>query len=137
MEALKRRHRVPDYPTSRRVLVVDDNVDEANSLCLLLEVLGHAVDCIYEPRLVLERARKFAPDVALLDLTMPELDGYEVCRVLRSALGEGLFIVAVTGHSEQDYRIRARKAGFDAVLIKPFDVKTVEAVFRTLDQAPL
>jgi signal transduction histidine kinase len=108
---------------SRRVLVVDDNVDAAESMALLLRVQGHEVRTAYEGRSALDAAAAFRPQVVLLDLGLPQMDGYEVARRLREQLPtNGMALVAVTGYGQDEDRRQTAAAGFDAHLVKPADV---------------
>ena len=110
--------------TPRRVLVVDDNVDAATTLHLLVRSLGHETCVVYDGAQALKMARDFRPDVVLLDIGMPGIDGYEVARQLRALkTGAPLRIVAVTGWGQEPERQRAREAGFDEHLVKPVDQK--------------
>jgi CheY-like chemotaxis protein len=119
-------HAVP-----RRILVVDDNVDAALSLELLLTQMGHDVAVAHDGHAALGRAEAFRPDVIFLDLALPGLSGYDVARSLRSGnTANGVRIVALTGYSQQDDRRKSREAGFDAHLVKPVDV---DAIGRALD----
>ncbi|WP_437896805.1 PAS domain S-box protein [Sorangium sp. So ce124] len=104
----------------RRVLVVDDNRDHAFALALLLEQAGHAIGLAHDGASALEMARSFAPDVVLLDIGLPEMDGYEVARRMRRSPGATeLKIIAFTGYGQQDDLRRSREAGCDAHLVKP------------------
>ena len=118
---------------ARRVLVVDDNVDAAQSLSVLLELKGHDVRVAHDGVSGLELARAFAPEVILLDIGMPDVDGYEVARRVRRepALG-GALLVALTGYGQEEDRRRSRDAGFDGHLVKPLDVGALE---RLLDES--
>jgi signal transduction histidine kinase len=111
----------PSRP-ARRVLVVDDNADAADSLALLLRVDGHEVRVAYDGPAALQEAAAFRPEVVLLDIGLPRMDGYEVARRLRgqAELKEAL-LVAVTGYGQDEDRRRAEEAGFDAHLVKPTD----------------
>src|SRR4051812_585821 len=114
---------------SRRLLVVDDNVDAAASQAALLRVLGHEVEVAYDGETALEKARAFRPDIVLLDLGMPGMDGYEVARRLRASdAGRELKLVAQTGWAQEEDRRRTREAGFDAHLAKPVDVTLLQLV---------
>jgi CheY-like chemotaxis protein len=118
----------------RRVLVVDDNRDAAESLALLLEVAGHQVRACHDGPAALERVEEFQPDVVLLDIGLPGMDGYEVARRLRALPGgRGVLLVALTGYGQDDDQRRAREAGFDHHLIKPADL---EALAGLLAAAP-
>ncbi|HEX6203468.1 MAG TPA: ATP-binding protein [Thermoanaerobaculia bacterium] len=112
----------------RRVLVVDDNPDAADSLALLLELRGHQAEAVHGARQALDRVREAAPEVVLLDIGMPEIDGYEVARRLRAA-GCKAVLVAVTGYGRSDDVERARAAGFDAHVTKPVAYQELERVF--------
>lgn len=105
-----------------RVLVVDDNVDSAQSMSLLLGLEGYRVDCAYDGEEALKCAERFAPQVVLLDLGLPRFSGYEVARRLRAQpSGDALLLVAVSGYGRERDRQAAREAGFDLHLTKPAD----------------
>jgi CheY-like chemotaxis protein len=108
--------------SSRRILVVDDNADAANSLSELLKLDGHATMPAFSAEDALSLSESFAPDVVLLDIGLPRMDGYEVAKQLRqSALRGNVTLIALTGYGQQEDRDRARAAGFDAHLVKPVD----------------
>jgi CheY-like chemotaxis protein len=103
-----------------RVLVVDDNVDAAITLRDLLDALGHESAIAHDGVAALELADSFRPTVAVLDIGLPVMDGYELARRLREQLGpEKLRLIAVTGYGQDADRARATEAGFDHHLIKP------------------
>ena len=104
------------------ILVVDDNVDEAQSLSLVLKMYGHQVKTAYNGPAALDAARMYQPDVVLLDIGLPEMDGYEVARRLPEAVQERPLLIAVTGYGQEENRRRAIEAGFDQYLIKPVDL---------------
>jgi PAS domain S-box-containing protein len=107
---------------SRRVLVVDDNRDSADTLCTLLQVMGCEVEAAYDGEEALAVAARFKPDAALLDLGMPKLNGFEACeRMRREPWGRSICIIAVTGWGQDEDRRRTKEAGFDAHLVKPAD----------------
>ncbi len=109
-------------PRPLRVLVVDDLPDMRDSLRVLLQVWGHQVEEAGDGPTALSRARVFGPDVVLLDIGLPRLDGYEVARRLRQLPGlEKVLLVAVTGHGRREDEAAARAAGFDHHLLKPFE----------------
>jgi len=122
----------------RRILVVDDNVDAALTLDLLLRSLGHESRVAHEGARALEIAREFRPEVILLDIGMPGMDGYEVARRLRG-MNHGLTfrIVAVTGWGQEADRARAKEAGFDVHLVKPVDVAVLAKVLDDRNGATL
>ncbi|MCA1247132.1 response regulator, partial [Massilia sp. MS-15] len=115
------------------VLIVDDNVDAAETLGLLLATQGHEVVVEHEPLRALERARSVAPDVCLLDIGLPGIDGRELARRLRAQRETaGALLVAVTGYGQQQDRDEALAAGFQHHLVKPVDV---DALLRVLEGA--
>jgi CheY-like chemotaxis protein len=113
----------------RRILVVDDNQDSANSLGLLAQIMGHEVRTAYDGPSALSLAAAFVPDVVLLDVGMPGMDGYEVARRLRQlpALASTV-LVAQTGWGQEGDLRRAKEAGFDHHLVKPLDMKDLQKV---------
>lgn len=104
-----------------RVLVVDDNQDAADSLAMLLEMDGHLSRVAHDGVQALVLAETFAPEVALLDIGLPGMDGYELAGALRERLGPSLLLVALTGWSGDDARTQALARGFDVHLTKPAD----------------
>jgi CheY-like chemotaxis protein len=106
----------------RKVLIVDDNVDGAQGLALLLQLRGHRVLLAHDGAAGLEVARAQRPDVVVLDIGLPKLDGYAVARELRRLPGmAGVLLIAATGYGQDEDRRRARDAGFDYHLVKPVD----------------
>jgi CheY-like chemotaxis protein len=121
---------VQDSP--RRILIVDDNEDAANSIGKLLRKFGHEVQIAYDGIAALEEAKAFAPEVVLLDLGLPILDGYETARRLRSAVPDRnkLLLIALSGYGQEEDRRRAMEAGFDHHLVKPFDTHELRALLN-------
>jgi PAS domain S-box-containing protein len=118
----------------KKILIVDDNADGANSLGRLLELLGHEPMMAYDGHAALERAKAFSADVVLLDLGMPGLDGFEICRRLRASRSSRQpRIVAMTGWGRAEDRARTAAAGFDGHLVKPVDLA---ALTRLLEERP-
>jgi len=117
----------------RRVLIVDDNADAANSLAMLLGCVGHETQVAYGAPEALVCVESFRPDVALLDIGLPGMSGYELARRLRTLAPEGLRLVALTGYGQLEDRLQARAAGFDDHLVKPADMEALE---RALAGAP-
>jgi signal transduction histidine kinase len=113
-----------------RVLVVEDNEDNRDALRLLVEHLGHEVDAVEDGLRGVARALSDHPDVMLVDIGLPGLDGYEVARRVRSALGQDVKLVAVTGYGQPEDRRRAIAAGFDQHLTKPVDYDTLFRLFK-------
>jgi PAS domain S-box-containing protein len=123
----------PGPERSRRILIVEDNEDARESLRLLLESLGHHVLEASDGQRGLALALHHQPEVVLIDLGLPELDGYEVARALRSSpAGKTAALIAVTGYGQADDRRRSKDAGFDAHLVKPVS----QGVLASLLAAP-
>jgi PAS domain S-box-containing protein len=105
---------------SRRVLVVDDNVDAADSAAMLLRLVGHQVEIAHNGAAALDLAARFRPDVILLDIGLPGMSGYDVARALRARPEhQNTIVAAITGYGQEDDRKRSREAGFDCHLTKP------------------
>jgi CheY-like chemotaxis protein len=120
-------------PDMYRVLVVDDNVDAADSLALLVRLDGHEVRTAHDGQAALEAAQAFHPQVILLDIGLPRMDGYEVARRLREQPGGDRYIMAaVTGYGQDEDRLRAHDAGFDHHLLKPVDPKVLRQVITAM-----
>jgi CheY-like chemotaxis protein len=118
--------------SKRRVLVVDDNADAANTLAMLLSLDGHEVQAVYSARTAFDAVQAFEPDVVLLDIGLPEMDGYEVARRLREQPAfAGLRLVALTGYGQTEDKQRTRAAGFDDHLVKPVEMKALQAALAT------
>jgi PAS domain S-box-containing protein len=124
-------------PSARRVLVVDDNVDAATMLGLLLRSLGHDTRVVYDGAAALQVAAEFHPDIVLLDIGMPGLDGYEVARRLRAMKHRPKRIVAVTGWGQPADKQRSREAGFDRHLVKPVEATELARVVEERNGATL
>jgi CheY-like chemotaxis protein len=122
-----------DTPSSRmRVLVVDDNEDARELLKEALALSGYDVHTAADPASAIERAQELKPAIALLDIGLPVMDGYELARRLRAIEGlSGLRLVAITGYGQPADKDRAREAGFDEHLVKPV---SLEAVRRALER---
>jgi CheY-like chemotaxis protein len=105
-----------------RVLIVDDNVDAASSLSALLRITGNETHLAHDGVAAIEMAERFRPDVILLDIGLPRLNGYEACRRIRERpWGNRVVIVAMTGWGQESDRQRSREAGFDHHMVKPVD----------------
>jgi two-component system CheB/CheR fusion protein len=117
-------HQRADSPVQkpRRILVVDDNKDAADALALFLQMDGHAVRCVYDGRSALEVASEFMPEVVLLDIGLPDMDGYALAQNLRrQAKNASATLIAVTGYGQEGDRDRSAESGIDHHLIKPVD----------------
>jgi signal transduction histidine kinase/ActR/RegA family two-component response regulator len=113
----------------RRVLVIEDNLDAANSLRATLELLGHSVETASDGRLGVSRAREFRPEVVFCDIGLPQMDGYAVARALRDEVQlRDAVLVALTGYAQVEDRRRAAEAGFHEHLAKPPSIERLEEV---------
>lgn len=121
-------------PGARRILVADDNADSLESLAMLLSLSGHQVYRALDGTLALEAAERYLPDVVLLDIGMPQLNGYDVARQIRATpWGKHLVLVALTGWGQESDRRRSHEAGFNSHLVKPVDL---EQLNRLLAEVP-
>jgi len=109
----------------RRVLVVDDDADSADLLVHLLQMHGHSTRSVHTGFDALETARVFRPEVAILDVGLPDMSGYELAAALRSAQLGACKLIAVTGYSGASELERSKRAGFDLHLVKPVDLQTL------------
>ena len=114
-------------------MIVDDNVDAALTLSMFLEELGHRVIVEHGSRIALERARTEQPDVCLLDIGLPEIDGNELARQLRAQTETAAAtLIAVTGYGQERDRQNSLAAGFDQHLVKPLDIDRLEALLAAV-----
>ncbi|HUR39772.1 MAG TPA: PAS domain S-box protein [Verrucomicrobiae bacterium] len=112
---------------SRRILVVDDNLDAASSLEMMLGLMGHEVRTSDDGPQAIAMARDFRPQLVLLDIGLPTMSGYDVCRAMRKETwADGAIVVALTGWGQEEDRRRSEEAGFDAHLVKPVDMDQLE-----------
>ena len=105
--------------------MVDDNADAADSLAALLQLDGHRVRAVYSAAEALAAVRSAKPAIVLLDIGLPEMDGYQVAREIR-ATTHGIRLIALTGYGQAEDIARTRAAGFDAHLVKPVDFEALE-----------
>jgi two-component system CheB/CheR fusion protein len=120
-------------PKKRRVLVVDDNVDSTKCWAMLLRSEGHEVRTANDGPSAIEIASGFDPEVVLLDIGMPEMDGYETARRLRAEpSGASCLLVAVTGYGLEEDRRKSRDAGFDRHIVKPMNFEALQQIFDSL-----
>jgi two-component system CheB/CheR fusion protein len=116
-----------------RVLLVEDNHDAAEGLVMLLEVLGHRVQVVHDGVRALDAGQRNVPDVMLIDIGLPGMDGYELARRIRRHPDlKGIVLVALTGYAQEDDRQRAFAAGFDYHLVKPVDVDALQGLVARL-----
>jgi len=120
----------PRAMVQKRILVVDDNVDAAEALAVLLRTMGHEVFVAHDGRAALAVLLNSRLDIALLDITMPGMNGYELARRIRQQVGASLRIVAVSGFGLDEDRARALEAGFDHHMVKPVDPAFLKSLLR-------
>jgi len=126
----KARHR----PAPRRIVIVEDNVDVRDLLGLKLRRLGHQVDAVGDGVTGVERILRTRPHMALIDIGLPRLDGYQVASEVRAKLGDEVVLVAVSGFGQPDDKRRALEAGFDDHITKPADVNDIEQMLARLER---
>jgi CheY-like chemotaxis protein len=115
-----------------RILVVDDYPDNVASMAMLLRLYGHEVDTASGGSAAVAAALARPPDVVLLDISMPGMDGYEVARRLRGMFGDRVTLLAITAYGSEEDRQHCRAAGFDRHIIKPADPQKLERLLREL-----
>jgi CheY-like chemotaxis protein len=139
-------HAIPDAPTdnssdgesdaARRILIVDDNIDAADSLAILLRFRGNHVELAYDGHSAIDSAKRVRPDIVLLDIGLPGMDGYEVVRLLRSDRDfASTLIVAVTGYGQDEDRQLALAAGFNCHLTKPVNIIELNRMLQSLSHS--
>ena len=121
---------IPKRP--QRILIADDNRDAADSLAMMLRINGHDVRTAYDGQQAVDMAEAFRPALALLDIGMPRLNGYEAARGIRDkTFGRGMVLVALTGWGQPEDKQRSKVAGFDHHLVKPVDPSTLDRLLAT------
>jgi len=124
-----------DNPAALRIGVVDDNEDAAVTMALLLETLGHTVSVAHSARAALDALPLFEPDVCLLDIGLPEMNGFELARALRTRPGtDHAILIAVTGYAQEKDRADARAAGFHDLFAKPVDLEVLGAALVQIER---
>jgi CheY-like chemotaxis protein len=127
------QHLEPPPTVRRRVLIVDDNKDAAEWLATLLRLSGHETHVALDGVEAVKTAERILPDAVLLDIGLPRVDGYEVCRRIRQQpWGKGLTIVALTGWGQEEDRQKSREAGFNTHLVKPVDDEVIMNLLASL-----
>lgn len=115
----------------RRILVVDDNCDSAMSLGMMLNLMGNETHLEHDGLAAVEAAEKFRPDMILLDIGLPKLNGYDACRLIRQRpWSRQIVIIALTGWGQEEDRRRSQDAGFDHHLVKPLDISALQMLMR-------
>src|SRR5262249_20919043 len=123
----------PEATIAQRVLVVDDNRDAATSLATLLQITGHETFTANDGPTALEEIERLRPDPVLLDIGLPRVNGYEVCRRIREkSWGNDIALIALTGWGQEEDRRKSTAAGFDGHLVKPVDYATLIATLEAL-----
>jgi len=117
------------------VLIVEDNADARRVMCKLLQLWGHQVDVAEDGPRGIEVACRVRPEIALVDVGLPRVDGYEVARQVRACLGDSIRLIALTGYGQPEDRARALDAGFDLHLVKPVNPQHLSSVLSNPDDA--
>ena len=116
-----------------RILVVDDNVDSAESLNILMTLEGHEAEMVHDGINAMKKAEEFRPDVILLDIGLPGMNGYEVARQIRKqSWGEKMALIALTGWGQNEDRERSKEAGFDTHLVKPIEHRVLNLLLEEI-----
>ncbi len=116
-----------------RILVVDDNEDAALTIATLAEILGNQIQAAYDGGIAVKVAAEFKPDIALLDIGLPTLNGYEVAKAIREQPGgKQIYMIALTGWGQDEDKREAEAAGFDLHLVKPVNPIELMQLFNTL-----
>lgn len=113
-------------PAARRILVIEDNPDSRETLRLVLQSWGHQIQVAPDGLTGLQKALTWQPDVAVVDIGLPLLDGFQVAERIRASLGDRIFLLALTGYAQPHDRRRACEAGFDVLLSKPANLDELE-----------
>ena len=126
----------PSSVSKRRILVVDDNQDSARTMGGLLKLLGHEVHTAFDGMEAVEAAKQFGPEVILMDVGMPRLNGYEAARRIREQpWGRDVIIIALTGWGQEGDRVQSREAGCDDHLVKPVNFPDLEKLLAELEES--
>jgi CheY-like chemotaxis protein len=123
----------PTPTTARRILVVDDNGDSATSLAMLLKLTGHETHTASDGLAAVETAAMFKPDLVLMDIGLPKLNGYEACRRIREQpWGKNMVVVALTGWGQEEDRQKSREVGFNTHMVKPVELAALMILLAEL-----
>ena len=112
----------------RQVLIVEDNVDQAQTLRMFLSMKGHRLEIAATGPAAIEVARRFRPEVVLLDLGLPGIDGFEVARQIKNEYGDAVRIIAVSAYASENDRRQSLEAGCELHLVKPADPRFIESL---------
>jgi CheY-like chemotaxis protein/two-component sensor histidine kinase len=122
----------PSQVQSRRILVVDDNVDSARTLSMLLKLTGNEVQTAHDGEEAVQKAERYRPDLILLDIGLPKLNGYAACHAIRETdWGKAIHIVALTGWGQEEDRRKSKEAGFDDHVVKPVNHATLAKILAS------
>ena len=128
---------VTSTPRRFRILVVDDNHDSALSLAMMLSIMGHETRTAHDGESAVETAENFLPEVVLLDIGLPKLNGYEVAqRIREQAWGAAMFLIAVTGWGQEEDRQRSSEVGLNVHMVKPVEPAALEKLLAELPRDP-
>jgi CheY-like chemotaxis protein len=128
---------VTSAPRRFRILVVDDNHDSALSLAMMLSIMGHETRTAHDGETAVDTAEQFLPEVVLLDIGLPKLNGYEVAQRIRDhAWGRAMFLIAVTGWGQEEDRQRSSEVGLNVHMVKPVEPAALEKLLAGLPQDP-
>ncbi len=120
-------------PRRFRILVVDDNHDSALSMAMMLQIMGHDTRTAHDGESALSTAETFLPEVVLLDIGLPKLNGYEVAqRIREKTWGESMYLIAVTGWGQDEDRQRSSEVGLNLHMVKPVEPAALEKLLATL-----
>ncbi len=132
MDVSADKSKAGDEVVARRILVVDDNHDAAMSLAMMLEIMGNETQTAHDGLEALEIAESFAPDLVMLDIGMPKLNGYETARRIRQQpWGRGMKLVALTGWGQDEDRRKSEEAGFNSHMVKPIDPTALDQLLQS------
>ena len=128
---------VTPAPRRFRILVVDDNHDSALSLAMMLSIMGHETRTAHDGESAVETAESFLPEVVLLDIGLPKLNGYEVAqRIREQSWGASMFLIAVTGWGQEEDRQRSSEVGLNVHMVKPVEPAALEKLLAELPRDP-
>ena len=126
---------VKTTPKRFRILVVDDNHDSALSLAMMLSIMGHETRTAHDGESAVATAESFLPEVVLLDIGLPKLNGYEVAqRIREQEWGTSMFLIAVTGWGQEEDRQRSSEVGLNVHMVKPVEPSALEKLLASLSQ---
>jgi CheY-like chemotaxis protein len=123
---------IPERQIPKTILVVDDNRDAATTLSMLLNLKGYKTHICYAGREAINAVAELQPDLVILDLAMPDMDGYQTATLLRETHGSSLPLVALSGYSQREDKNRSMDAGFNAHLVKPVDLNALITLIAAL-----